>query len=221
MGGWWPSFDSNEKAIEFVVRAIERAGFAPGEDIAIAIDMGASQLGRRGQYALIRDGKRYSSDPLIGVLLGWLRKYPIVMITDPLGDDDVPALSRFTMAAGAGVDTLLHAGAATDARRISALAVAAAGTGTVIVPSDVGTLTETSEAINAARAVGMSLMLSGRDNEGDSVALMHLAVGWGIERLRGGGLSRGERTAVWNEGLRIAEHGPCGPALPPRTRFRW
>jgi enolase len=221
MGGWWPSFESNEKAIELVVRAIERAGFAPGEDIGIAIDMAASQLGRRGQYALLRDGKRYGADPLIGVLLGWLRKYPIVMITDPLGDDDVPALARFTVAAGAGVETLSHAGGASDARRIAALAGANAGTGTVIVPTEVGTLTEAKEAIDAARAAGLGVMLSARDGEGDGTSLMHLAVGWGIERLRGGGLSRGERTALWNEGLRIAEHAQCGPGLPPRTRFRW
>jgi enolase len=221
MGGWWPAFDTNEQAIESVVRAIERAGFAPGEDIAISIDVAANQLGRRGQYALLREGKRFSADQLIGVLLGWLRKYPVVAVIDPLADDDVAALARFTAAAGAGVETTVHAGTATDPRRIGALANAGAGTSTMIDPAAIGTLTEAKEAIDAARMLGWGLMLTARAGESGDAALAHLAVGWNIERLRAGGVSRGERIAIWNEGLRIASQLTAKAALPPRTRFRW
>lgn len=220
MGGWWPAFDTNEQAIESVVRAIERAGFAPGEDIAISIDVAASQLGRRGQYALLREGKRYTADQLIGILLGWLRKYPVVTVIDPLGEDDTAALARFTAAAGAGVETTLSAATASDPRRIRSLADANAGTGAMIDPAATGTLTEAKEAIDAARALGWGLTLSARAGETCDTALLHLAAGWNIERVRAGGLTR-ERVAIWNEGLRIANQLSSKAALPPRTRFRW
>jgi enolase len=220
-GGWWPSFESNEKAIEWVVRAIERAGFAPGEDIALSVDIGASHLGRRGQYALLRDGRRYGADQLIGVLLGWLRKYPIVSVIDPLGDDDGAALARFATAAGHGVETTLNAGTATDARRIAMLAAQGAGNGVLLRPTEIGTLTEAKAAVDAARANGFGLTLAAGDGDTCHASLMHLAVGWGIERFSGGGFSRGERMALWNEGLRMVEQMPQGAALPPRTHFKW
>ena len=220
MGGWWPAFDANEQAIECVVRAIERAGFAPGEDIAISVDVAASTLGRRGQYAFMREGKKYSADQLIGVLLGWLRKYPIVAVIDPLGEDDLAALARFTAVAGAGVETTHAAATGTDPRRIRTLAEANAGTGAMIDAAAIGTLTETKEAIDAARALGWGLTLAARTGETGDTALLHLAVGWNIERVSAGGLAR-ERAAIWNEGLRIAEQLPTRAALPPRTRFTW
>jgi enolase len=214
-------FETNEQAIECTVRAIERAGFTPGEDLSLAVDIGASHLGRRGQYALMRDGKRYAADQMIGVLLGWLRKYPIVSMADPLGDDDIAALARFTAAAGTSVETALHAATAADPRRIRALAEANAGNGAIISPADIGTLTEAKEAVIAARSLGWGLTLAGRAGEACDTNLMHLAIGWNIERIRVGGLARGERVAVWNEGLRLIEQVPGCAALPPRSRFKW
>ncbi len=220
-GGWWPSFDTNEEALDTLMRAIERAGFAPGEDIAISLDIAASQFGRRGQYVLAREGRRLSSDQMIDMLLGWLRKYPIVAIEDPLAEDDAPALARFTQAAGSGVEVVGDDIVCTNPSRIAELASIGACNTALIKPNQIGTLTETKAALDAARAAGWNAIVSARSGETEDVTIVHLAVGWGIEQLKVGSFARSERMAKWNEGLRLAETLPTSGALPPRERFRW
>src|SRR5210317_1884120 len=85
-GGFWPAFDGNEEALDYVVRAIERAGLTPGDDVAISLDIAATDFGRAGRYTLARDGREVDSDALAEMLLGWLARYPIVAIEDPLGE---------------------------------------------------------------------------------------------------------------------------------------
>ena len=102
-GGWWPDFATNEQALETLVAAIERAGYAPGDEVAIALDVAASELGRAGRYTLGLDRRELDSDGLIELLLRWVDAYPIVSIEDPLGEDDADAFARFTRAAGAGL----------------------------------------------------------------------------------------------------------------------
>jgi enolase len=98
-GGWWPAFDSNEAALDFLLRAIERAGYTPGQDVAISLDIAASDFGRKGEYTLARDGREHRPDGLAEMLLGWLARYPIVAIEDPLAEDDAEGLRKFTAAA--------------------------------------------------------------------------------------------------------------------------
>jgi enolase len=220
-GGFWPAFDGNEDALDLLVRAIERAGFTPGEDLAISLDIAASQFRGGGKYALARDGRLLSSAELSDLLLGWLRRYPIVAIEDPLAEDDVAGLARFTAAAGRGVEVVGDDAVCTDARRIRMLADAGACNTALIKPNQIGTLTETRAAVDAARAVGWNTIVSARSGETEDVTIVHLAVGWGIEQLKVGSFTRSERMAKWNEGLRLAEVLPSGAALPPRDRFRW
>ena len=220
-GGWWPAFDTNEEALDLLLRAIERAGFAPGEDIAISLDIAASQFGRKGQYVLAREGRKLGSDQLIDLLLGWLRKYPIVAIEDPLAEDDAAALARFTQAAGGSVEVVGDDIVCTDPRRIVSLAQIGACNTALIKPNQIGTLTETREALDAARAAGWNAIVSARSGETEDTTIVHLAVGWGIEQLKVGSFTRSERMAKWNEGLRLGEVLPTRMALPPRQRFRW
>jgi enolase len=220
-GGWWPMFDTNEEALDLLVRAIERAGFAPGEDIAISLDIAASQFGRKGQYVLAREGRRLGSDQLIEMLLGWLRKYPIVAIEDPLGEDDSAGIARFTAAAGQSVEVVGDDIVCTDPRRITALAGVGACNTALIKPNQIGTLTETYQAVEAARRVGWNTIVSARSGETEDSTIVHLAVGWGIEQLKVGSFTRSERMVKWNEGLRLGETLPTRMALPPRERFRW
>jgi enolase len=220
-GGWWPSFDTNEEALDTLMRAIERAGFAPGEDIAISLDIASSQFGRRGQYVLAREGRRLSSDQMIDMMLGWLRKYPIVAIEDPLAEDDAAALARFTQAAGSGVEVVGDDIVCTNPSRIAELASMGACNTALIKPNQIGTLTETKAALDAARAAGWNTIVSARSGETEDVTIVHIAVGWGIEQLKVGSFARSERMAKWNEGLRLAETLPTRGALPPRERFRW
>ncbi len=220
-GGYWPAFETNEEALDLLVRAIERAGFAPGEDVSISLDIAASQFGARGNYTLAREGRRLDSAALSEMLVGWLRKYPIVAIEDPLAEDDAEALARFTAAAGSSVEVVGDDIVCTSPTRIGELAAMGACNTALIKPNQIGTLTETRAALDAARAAGWNAIVSARSGETEDVTIVHLAVGWGIEQLKVGSFTRSERMVKWNEGLRIAEDLPTGAALPPKNRFRW
>ena len=220
-GGFWPLFESNEEALDLLVNAIERAGFTPGEDVAISLDIAATQLGRGGQYVIAREGRRLSSEGMIAMLLGWLRKYPIVAIEDPLAEDDAAGIAAFTRAAGASVEVVGDDFICTDPRRIAAAADIGACNTALIKPNQIGTLTETKAALDAARAAGWNTIVSARSGETEDVTIVHLAVGWGIEQLKVGSFTRSERMAKWNEGLRLADELPTGLQLPDRGRFRW
>lgn len=220
-GGFWPNFGSNEEALDLLVRAIERAGFTPGEDLAISLDIAATQLGSGGRYALAREGRLLSSAEMADMLLGWLRRYPIVAIEDPLAEDDLAGLVRFTAGAGRSIEVVGDDAVCTNAERIRRLAEIGACNTALIKPNQIGTLTETREAVEAARRAGWNTIVSARSGETEDVTIVHLAVGWGIGQLKVGSFTRSERMAKWNEGLRLAEQLPTGGALPPRTAFPW
>src|SRR5665213_3644693 len=99
-GGWWPDFSTNEQALETLVEAIEKAGFVPGAQVAIALDIAASEFGRGGRYTLGLESRGLDADGMIEMLLRWIDKYPIVSIEDPLAEDDPEGFARFTRAAG-------------------------------------------------------------------------------------------------------------------------
>lgn len=220
-GGFWPLFETNEEALDLLVTSIERAGFTPGEDVAISLDIAATQFGKNGQYVLAREGRRLDSQQMIEMLLGWLRRYPIVAIEDPLSEDDGGAIARFTRAAGSGVEVVGDDFLCTNPARIRAAAEQGACNTALIKPNQIGTLTETKAALDAARAAGWNAIVSARSGETEDVTIVHLAVGWGIEQLKVGSFTRSERMAKWNEALRIAEELPTGARLPGRERFRW
>lgn len=220
-GGWWPAFDSNEDALDLLLRAIERSGRIPGADVAIALDIAASDFGRGGRYRLARDGREVDSDGLAEMLLGWLERYPIVSIEDPLAEDDLAGVAAFTRAAPGGVQIVGDDLVTTNAARIRSAAAAGAGNTALIKPNQIGTLTETAEALAAARAAGWGAIVSARSGESEDVTIVHLAVGWGIPQLKVGSFARSERMAKWNEGLRLAEAVPSGAALPDRSSFPW
>ena len=220
-GGWWPAFDGNEDALDLLVRAIERAGRVPGDEVAIALDIAASDFGRQGRYRLAREGREVDADGLSEMLLGWLDRYPIVSIEDPLAEDDLGAFAAFTRAAPAGVQIVGDDLVTTNAARIREAAAAGAGNTALIKPNQIGTLTETAAALAAARQAGWGAIVSARSGETEDVTIVHLAVGWGIPQLKVGSFARSERMAKWNEGLRLAEVVPGGAALPDRARFPW
>ena len=221
-GGYWPAFDSNEKALDFLVRAIERAGFTPGQDVAISLDIAASDFGKNGCYTLARDARQVDSDGLAEMLLGWLARYPIVSIEDPLGEDDPVGLARFTQAAGKHVEVVADDFICTGAARIERAADLGACNTALIKPNQAGTLTETRAALEAAHAAGWESIVSARSGETEDVTIVHMAVGWGAKQLKVGSFSRSERMAKWNEGLRIADAlGQGRGRIAPRSAFPW
>ena len=221
-GGFWPAFDSNHEALDFLVRAIEGAGFVPGGEVAISLDIAASDFGKNGSYQLSADGKSVDSDGLSEMLLGWLERYPIVAIEDPLGEDDSEALAAFTKAVGSGVEVIGDDFICTNAERIEEASRLGACNTALIKPNQVGTLSETRAALEAARGAGWESIVSARSGETEDVTIVHLAVGWGVKQLKVGSFARSERMAKWNEGLRIAESlGESGGRLSERKSFPW
>ncbi|MDJ0934522.1 MAG: enolase C-terminal domain-like protein [Kiloniellales bacterium] len=221
-GGHWPAFDSNEQALDVLVRAIERAGRTPGEEVAISLDIAATDFGQGGGYRLARDGREVDGDALSEMLLAWLTRYPIVAIEDPLGEDDGAALARFTAAAGPRVEVVADDFICTNAGRIAEAAATGACNTALIKPNQAGTLSEARAALEAARTAGWEAIVSARSGESEDVTIVHLAVGWGVKQLKVGSFARSERMAKWNEGLRIAEAlDQAEGELPPRDAFPW
>jgi len=212
-GGFWPAFDSNEAALDALMRAIERAGFTPGQEIAVSLDIAASEFHGDGLYRLARDGRTLDSDGMAEMLIRWLDKYPIVSIEDPLGEDDAQGLKRFTAAVADRVQIVGDDFLVTNAERVKQAAAFGACNAVLIKPNQAGTVTEAKAALDAARAAGWGAIVSARSGETEDVTIVHLAVGWGAGQLKVGSFARSERMAKWNEVLRIEE------ALGPRARF--
>lgn len=204
-GGWWPVFASNEEGLSCLVQAIESAGYTPGEQVAISLDVAASEFGSAAGYELGLEHRRLDSDGLIELLLGWIERYPIVAIEDPLAEDDHDGMRRFTAAVGGQVQVIGDDYLVTDARRITRAAGREACNAALIKPNQVGTITETKAALEAAKAAGWSTVVSARSGESEDVTIVHLAIGWDAGQLKVGSIARTERTAKWNEALRIEE----------------
>jgi enolase len=204
-GGWWPEFSSNSDALDALVLAIERAGLRPGIDAAIAIDVAASQLRAGSRYGFASEDREMSSGELADTLVDWCRRYPIISVEDPLAQDDDEGMRAFTARVGSHVQVIGDDYLVTSADRIAAAAATGACNAVLLKPNQSGTITETKAALHAARAAGWSTIVSARSGETEDVTIVHLAVGWAAGQLKVGSCARSERTAKWNEGLRIEE----------------
>lgn len=204
-GGWWPAFASNEQALDTLVRAIERAGYVPGAEVAIALDIASSEFGKDGRYKLALESVEYDSSGMCELLLRWLDRYPIVSIEDPLAEDDEAGLVAFTRAAGSRVQIVGDDYLVTNAGRVETAAARKACNAVLLKPNQAGTITETREALNAAQMAGFGSIVSARSGETEDVTIVHLSTGWNAGQLKVGSFSRSERMAKWNEAIRIEE----------------
>ena len=228
-GGFWPAFDNNEEALETLTRAIEKSGHRPAEDIAISLDIAASEFETGGKYRLARDDRELDSDLLSGMLVDWTERFPVVSIEDPLGEDDTNGMIRFTWAVSKRVQVVGDDFLVTNADRVAQAAQDKACNAVLIKPNQAGTLSRTKAAFEAAKAAGYGAIISARSGETEDTTIVHLGVGWGVKQLKVGSFARSERMAKWNEGLRIAEaisgaaggDLPVDGNLPPRAGFPW
>jgi enolase 1/2/3 len=218
-GGYWPVFKSNEEALAELVGAIADAGLEPGVDVAIALDIAATQLFRNGRYHLALENRALGAAELQAMLLRWLERYPIVSIEDPFAETDAAAMRAFTQAAGSKVQIVGDDFFVTSAERVRN--AAGACNCVLLKPNQIGTLTETLACRDAAREAGYRAIVSARSGETEDVSIVHLAVGWGVGQLKVGSFARSERMAKWNEGLRIEEAlGAKALPFPARKLFK-
>jgi enolase len=212
-GGYWPAFSSNEEALEMLAHAIERAGYRPGREIGISLDIAASEFGRNGRYALGLERRELDSAGMCEMLLGWLDRHAIVSVEDPLAEDDAEGMRRFTAMAGGKVQIIGDDLLVTNAARVMEAARTGVCNAVLLKPNQAGTVTETRAAFDAGKASGFGTIVSARSGETEDTTIVHLATGWNAGQLKVGSFSRSERMAKWNEALRIEE------ALGSNARF--
>jgi enolase len=208
----------NEEALELIMQAIAKAGYEPGEDIALAIDCAASVFRQEdGTYHLAAENKTLTSAEMISWLAELAKKYPIVSIEDGLGEDDWDGWVEMTKQLPlqlVGDDLLV-----TNTAYLQKAIGLRAGNAILIKPNQIGTLTETIAAVQMAQAAGWRAILSHRSGETEDVTIAHLAVGLGTGQIKSGSLSRTERVEKYNELLRIEEMLGDKATYPGRKTF--
>jgi enolase len=204
-GGYAPSLDSNEAAIALVVEAIERAGYAPGSQVAIALDPATTELYADGVYALAREGRSLSSPELIGFWGEWLERYPIVSLEDGLAEDDWDGWAQLTASLGERLQLVGDDLLVTNTERLARAIESRAANSILVKLNQIGTLTETIEAVEMAQRAGWTAVISHRSGETEDTTIADLAVALNTGQIKTGSISRSERIAKYNRLLRIEE----------------
>jgi enolase len=205
-GGFWPIFDSNEQALEFVLEAITLAGYQPGRDVSISLDVAASELFENGQYHLRLEKRSFSPEQFGELMKDWCERYPIVAIEDPFAEDDFPAWASFTKALGKKVQIIGDDLFTTNLGRIRRGLEEGLANAVLIKLNQIGTVTETTACIEATQRAGWRPVVSARSGETEDTFISHLAVATNAGQLKVGSFARSERMAKWNEVLRIERH---------------
>ncbi len=204
-GGYAPSLGSNEDAIKAVLTAIERAGYAPGEQIAIALDPAATELYSDGGYTLARENRTLSGPELIDFWADWIERYPIVSLEDGLAEDDWEAWARLTERIGGSVQIVGDDLLVTNTERLARAIRERAANSILVKLNQIGTLTETIEAVEMAQHAGWTAVISHRSGETEDTTIADLVVALNAGQIKTGSISRSERIAKYNRLLRIEE----------------
>lgn len=204
-GGFAPNLDRDEQAFEWMLRAIEKAGWHPGEDVCLAVDCAAAEWQRNGEYVQPKSGKVLTCDELFDMYRRFSAEYPLISIEDPLAEDDFDGFCRLTEQLGDDVMIVGDDLFTTDPTRIFHGIALGAANAVLIKPNQIGTLTETMEAIRIAEKNGYSIVISHRSGETESSAIADLAVAANAEFIKSGAPARSERLAKYNRLLKIEE----------------
>lgn len=205
-GGYAPRVRSgNSEPIQLIAKAVEKAGYKLGEDIALSLDVAASEFYEDGVYSLETEGKKLSADELIDMYKSMTEEYPLVSIEDGLDEEDWDNWQKLTSEIGDKVQLVGDDLLVTNTERLNKAIANESANSILIKPNQIGSLTETIDAVKAAKAAGWRTVMSHRSGETEDVTIAHLAVGLGTDQIKTGSLSRSERIAKYNEILRIAE----------------
>ncbi len=202
-GGFAPNLESDEAALEWMLRAIEAAGWKPERDVALALDAAAAEWAQIGGYRQIKSGRTLSSQAMLDYFQQLRAKYPLISIEDPMGEEDFSGFSQITRQIGG--DTMIVGDDlfTTNAKRLIHGAAQGAGNAILIKPNQIGTISETLETIRLARGSGYRVIVSHRSGETISSQIADLAAAVNAEFIKAGAPARGERLAKYNRLLEI------------------
>jgi len=205
-GGFAPDLKNDEEALKVIIEAIESAGYAPGKEVALALDVAASELHKNGTYTFKKSGAgSRDANGMIELYAKWMEEYPIVSIEDGLAEDDWDGWEAMTRALGDRVQLVGDDLFVTSTERLMRGIESGVGNSILIKVNQIGTLTETLEAIETARAAGYLSIISHRSGETEDTFIADLAVGTGAGQIKTGSASRTDRIAKYNQLLRIEE----------------
>ncbi len=204
-GGFAPNLGSNEEALQLLIEAIERAGYAPGEQIAIAVDAASSEFYRDGSYHLAGDGKTLSSAEMADYLADWCDRYPIVSIEDGMDEEDWEGWSALTARIGDRVQLVGDDLFVTNTSRLSRGIDAGVANSILVKVNQIGSLTETLEAVEMAHRAAYTAVMSHRSGETEDTTISDLAVATNCGQIKTGAPARSDRVAKYNQLLRIEE----------------
>ena len=204
-GGFAPNLGSNEEALQVIVEAIEKAGYKPGVDVRLALDVAASEMYEDGQYNLAGEGKVMTSAQMIDYYEDLLGKYPIISIEDGLAEDDWDGWQQLTERLGAKVQLVGDDLFVTNTERLQRGIEQKAGNAILIKVNQIGTLTETLDAIEMAKRAGYTAVVSHRSGETEDTTIADIAVAMNAGQIKTGAPSRTDRVAKYNQLLRIED----------------
>ncbi|AHK78731.1 enolase [Ectothiorhodospira haloalkaliphila] len=204
-GGFAPDLDSNEAAIEAILEAIHQAGFTPGKDIHLGLDCAASEFYKNGRYELASEGKSLDAAGMVDYLCQWMDQYPIITIEDGLDEGDWDGWKLLTEKLGNRVQLVGDDLFVTNTRILQEGIDKGIGNSILIKLNQIGTLTETLEAIRLAQAAGYTAVISHRSGESEDVTIADLSVATSAGQIKTGSLSRSDRVAKYNQLIRIEE----------------
>ena len=206
-GGFAPDLGSNEEAVEFVLRAVERAGYRPGEDVVLALDPAASEFFQDGEYVFHwSSGERRTPEEMVDFWRGWSQRYPIASLEDAMDENDWSGWRRLTQEVGDRIQLVGDDLFVTNARFLRRGIQEGVANAILIKVNQIGTLTETMETIQTAREAGYDCIISHRSGETEDVFIADLAVATGAGQIKTGSASRSDRVAKYNQLLRIEEY---------------
>jgi enolase len=219
-GGFAPDLDSNEQALEFLVEGISAAGYKPGDDVAIALDPATSELYKSDAYDLEHEGRKLSSAELADYWADLSARYPIVSIEDGMDEEDWDGWKLLTDRIGDKIQLVGDDLFVTNSERLRRGIDLGVANSILVKVNQIGTLTETLDAINTAREAGYTAVMSHRSGETEDVTIADLAVATGCGQIKTGAPSRTDRVAKYNQLLRIEEALGADASYPGRSVFR-
>lgn len=207
-GGFWPEFDTNEEAFEIFMEGIRRAGYTPGEEASLSLDIAASDLYDEATelYRFGLEDKKFTKAEFLDLMLDWCKRYPIVSIEDPFADTDFENWKAFTAMMGSSIQIIGDDLFTTNPERIRFGIENKLANSVLIKLNQIGTVSETLKAIQLTKDAGWSPVVSARSGETEDAFISHLAVACDGGHLKVGSFARSERMVKWNEVLRIGKH---------------